>query len=142
MIILKASWIHGSLLCLLIDTYSVSRSMGLVFRPYFTMFCTGRVAGSLPLNSICRRTSLLHVCPNGIRTPLPGRTCQNITVTSAIPLLKVICYLHLGPTPVNFPVNHPSGVRKLLPRDPRPPPTPRERGFAEANDSRLVLAAR
>jgi hypothetical protein len=46
-----------------------------------------------------------------------------------------------APTPVIFPVNHPSGVCSPPFRDDAPPPTPSDSGFAEVKDSLLALAA-
>jgi hypothetical protein len=52
--------------------------------------------------------------------------------------------MHKGyraPTPVIFPVNHPSGVCSPPFRDAAPPPTPSDSGFADVKDSLLALAA-
>ena len=50
-----------------------------------------------------------------------------------------MCYL--APTPVIFPVNHPSGVCNPPLRGVTPPPTPSDSGLADTNDSLLALAA-
>jgi hypothetical protein len=54
-------------------------------------------------------------------------------------MLPARCYR--APTPVNFPVNHPSGVCSAPLRGAIPPPTPSESGFADVKDSLLAVAA-
>ena len=45
-----------------------------------------------------------------------------------------------APTPVSFPVSHPSGVWMLVPREPTPP-APSESGLDDVYESFLAFAA-
>ena len=66
-------------------------------------------------------------------------TAEVLTLGLPEIMLPTMCYR--APTPVNFPVNHPSGVCSAPLRGAIPPPTPSESGFADVKDSLLAVAA-